>query len=76
MSFKPTSEIIVRADYTLSSNPNNKRLKQHMAANGEMLVSKQELHIYNFCWNSKVYTSNTKLHFQGLTKHCTRILLS
>jgi len=48
MSFKPTSEIIVKADYTLSSNPNNKRLKQHMAANGEMLVSKQELQIYNF----------------------------
>ena len=48
MSFKPSQEIVIKAEYTLSTNTNNRRHKHHVAANGELLVSKQELQIYNY----------------------------
>lgn len=46
--FKPSEEIIVRARFDLSSNPNFKREKKWIACNGEALVSRQELEIYEF----------------------------
>ena len=47
MGFKPTEEILVKATYELTENTNFKVNKIHVAANGERLVSKQELQIYN-----------------------------
>ena len=37
---------MVKASFKLSTNPNNKNHKIHIASNGEKLVSKQELFIY------------------------------
>jgi hypothetical protein len=68
MSFKPTSEIVVKADYTLCTNPNNKRLKHNLAANGEMLVSKQELQIYNLLLEQRGLHIEYEAAFSGADK--------
>ena len=46
--FKPSSEIIVKASFTMSSNENFKNQKHHIAANGEAVVSRQELEIMDW----------------------------
>lgn len=68
MSFKPSNEIIIKAEYTLSSNQNNKRHKHHIAANGEMLVSKQELHIYNYLLEQANLHVEYEASFRGSDK--------
>lgn len=46
--FKPSEEIRVKAKFTLSTNPKHKKVKTWIACNGEALVSKQELEIYEY----------------------------
>mgnify|MGYP005745411517 CR=1 FL=1 len=46
--FKPSEEIIVRATYDLSPNTKYKSEKKWIACNGEALVSRQELQIYEY----------------------------
>lgn len=44
--FKPSEEIVIRAKYDLSQNTKYKSEKKWIACNGEALVSRQELQIY------------------------------
>ena len=51
--FKPSEEIIVRAEYDLSPNTKHKGEKKWIACNGEALVSRQELQIYEYLLEQK-----------------------
>lgn len=46
--FKPSEEIKIKAQFILSSNTRHKKAKKWIACNGEALVSRQELQIYEF----------------------------
>ncbi len=66
--FKPSSEIIVKASFTLSPNENFKNIKVHIAANGEGVVSKQELEIYEYLLEQEDLHVGYELPFVGKEK--------
>lgn len=66
--FKPSSEIIVKASFTISPNENFKNKKHHIAANGEALVSKQELDIYEYLLEQEDLHVGYELPFVGKEK--------
>ena len=66
--FKPSNEIIVKASFTLSPNENFKNIKHHVAANGEGLVSKQELEIYGYLLEQEELHVGYELPFVGNEK--------
>lgn len=66
--FKPSSEIIVKADFIMSPNQNFKNIKHHVAVNGEGLVSKQELEIYEFLLEQENLIVGYELPFEGKEK--------
>ncbi|MCB9194878.1 MAG: hypothetical protein H6598_01460 [Flavobacteriales bacterium] len=66
--FKPSSEIKIKAKFTLSSNVNFKQEKKWIACNGEALVSKQELEIYEYLLEQDGIHVEYEKEFKGLDK--------
>ncbi|CAG5084191.1 hypothetical protein [Parvicella tangerina] len=63
--FKPSEEIHIKAAYTLSTNLKHKHAKKWIASNGEALVSKQELQIYEYLLEQEGLHVEYEKAFQG-----------
>lgn len=66
--FKPSEEIIVNASFDLSPNVNFKGEKKWVACNGERLVSKQELEIYELLLEQQGIHVTYERPFEGKNK--------
>jgi hypothetical protein len=63
--FKPTDEIRVKAQFVLSTNPNFQSEKKWIAANGEKLVSHQELDLYHILLEERDFRVEYERAFVG-----------